>query len=262
MYATRIALFVCITLVVASTAAAQAPVATSPPSSPAAIEAAPAPDAVAGPAVDPTPSSTAKAEYRDNVIVFSEAEWAEIHLNRTLDVTSGRVDIHRELHAMRGERREDIDGPAFYELVGRPDLADAYRARRKLRMASLVAVGVGTAVTVYGLVSFASATNHAAACRSDRPDYFDCFDAGMEADHAAAMTNVRTMAFGMGISVVGGLVRYFVAKEPVSNETRRGLADVYNRELRERLGIREVSHVEVDPYATSTGGGLAVSGSF
>jgi hypothetical protein len=84
----------------------------------------------------------------------------------------------------------------------------------------------------------------------------------MDADHAEAMGSFRTMAFGMGISVVGGLVWYYVAKEPVDNDTRRGLADIYNRELRERLGIPEAARVEVNPYATATGGGVAISGQF
>jgi hypothetical protein len=242
-------------LTAASAAKAQEPTeAPTPPATPAA--------AAPGPAAAPSPSRAAKAEYRDNVIVFSEEEWAEVHLDRTPFSTTGRVDIHRELHAMRGERREDIDGPAFYELVGRPDLADAYRTRRKVRIAGLVTSGVGAAVAVYGLVSFATAEDHTAACDWERPDYHDCFKAGMDADHAETMGNIRTIGVGMGIAVVGGLVWRFVAKDPVDNDTRRGLAAVYNRELRERLGIPEVSRVEVNPYASASGGGIAITGQF
>ena len=196
------------------------------------------------------------------MIVFSEEEWAEIHLNRTPHFTTGRVDIHRELHAMRGERRENIDGPAFYELVGRSDLADAYRTRRKVRIAGLVTAGVGAAVTIYGFARFVSADDRTDACRFEDPAYFDCLEAGRDADQVEARGNLRTMALGMGISVIGGLVWHYVAKEPVDNDTRRGLADVYNRELRERLGIPELARVEVNPYATATGGGVAISGQF
>lgn len=252
----RISIILAVTLAATSTAMAQAPMEMPAPgatsSDPAAV----------APAAPPAPSSAAKAEYRDNVIVFSEEEWAEIHLNRTPHYSTGHVEFHQELHAMRGERRENIDGAAFYELVGRPDLADGYRTRRKVRIAGLVTAGVGVGVMLYGLASFATAENHTAACRSESPDYHECFKAGMDADHAEAMGNFRTMFFGMGVSAIGSLVWYYVAKEPVDNDTRRGLADVYNRELRERLGIPEVTRVEVNPYATVTGGGVAISGEF
>lgn len=259
MKALRAPVVLAFSLATASAAKAQAPTeAPPPPAAPPEV----VPMAPPAPPVAPSPSSAAKAEYRDNVIVFSEEEWAEVHLDRTPFSTTGRVDIHQELHAMRGERRENIDGPAFYELVGRPDLADAYRTRRKVRIAGLVTSGVGVAVAVYGFVSLATAEDHTAACDWDRADYHDCFKASMDADHAETMGNFRTIGLGMGIAVVGGLVWRFVAKEPVDNDTRRGLAAVYNRELRERLGIPDVSRVEVNPYASASGGGIAVTGQF
>jgi hypothetical protein len=226
----------------------------------------------------PVPSAAALAEYRDNVIFFSEEEWAEVlvyghghgpahvpmlHGHHHRHLMTGRVTIRRTVHAMRGELRENIDGPGFYDIVGRPDLAARYRSRRKLgTVGGIVVMGVGVGATAYGVMRIFDHELVDLGCDPSSPGW----DACLERERAARDEADRKLHIGIGIGVAGIIVisgGYALwrklRRDPYSEHTRRGLADRHNRLLRERLGIPELRAVSVQPVLGATGAGVALS---
>lgn len=130
---------------------------------------------------------------------------------------------------LRGELDQPLDPPAFYRLVGRDDLAWAYRRRHGLMVGGYILTG--TALAIAGVLF---AGNETPFCELElTPDgHGACVKVHHPSSRGAA---VALLGVGVASMSVGS---YFSARpQPISADDARALADAYNQRLRRRLGL-------------------------
>lgn len=150
---------------------------------------------------DPDVSAAALAAYEQSYVDF------DIHMT----FENGAPDrSSRRWVPFQGKDKRTLDHPAFYRLMGREDLAAAYKRNQGVQIGLLVG-GLGLGIT--GVVVL--------------------YEGGKSGDH--------TMAYaGLGI-MVGGVVSFMIARyydvDPISEAEARELADEYNRSVLRRAGV-------------------------
>jgi hypothetical protein len=158
----------------------------------------------------------------------------------------------------RGGVDEQIDPPAFYRIVGRDDLAEAYQRRHALMIGGYVVAGVafGAAAVIYyrgdSLDTCAGPATQAEQCVHDR-----------------MRSQVPAIIVG-SVGLVGGLfgTYFFRNPHPIDENDAKTLADAYNQRLRGQLGLPVASseplvrELAVSPYAAGASRGLVLAGRF
>ena len=195
----------------------------------------PAPVPVPEPVVD---TAAAEAEYREQAIGFGDAF--------IVTASQNHVSVRRQWSAHKGSLRVPLSGTAFYNEIGRPDLAAKYRRRKIIKWTSfgVVVVSAGALVGVY-----------VAASKG-----LDACDLGDDAcyDDVEKRALVGTIAVS-GVALIGTLVYYWyrLHPHPISEGEAKRLAGEHNEKLRESL--RLAPYVS---YDDGGGGGLSLSGRF
>jgi hypothetical protein len=184
----------------------------SAPAPATALPSAPAVAPPAAPAPTPAPPSQAELAYQRQALRFAAVY--------DIDDRRGAPSVQHQWLVFQGDPGRSLSAEEFYHVLGRDDLADAYRARRGWRIAGGITavLGLSTAV-VLGIASL----DHGCiglGCSSQRPDY------------------VAPMLASFGIGLAGFMVLHVKSDPPAVNETNaRTLADAYNQRLRARLGL-------------------------
>ena len=165
--------------------------------------------------------------------------------------------------AYLGEERRALESPAFYEAVGRPDLAASYRRTRAWRLALLVAGGA--AVCFGGLWYLGQAAEEADERSHDADRLAACYLGG-PSERNPACHPLRTSHDPMGplMFVAGGgvafLIGAFLNPEPVSPQARIDLAERHNRLLHERR--EPTAPIVPSAFVLPGGGGVRLSARF
>ncbi len=171
----------------------------------ASLGAAPAHDAPPpAPAADGGPSADA---YDRLYVAFESARTLRLGWAGASETTMD------ELHPYQGRARRSLEGSAFYDVVGRPDLASAYRTRSAIRWTSLA---TSTALVVAGAVSI-----FVMEATRDNRDFI--LPISLFVGGAAAAT-----------------VYPFLDPHPVSAREARELAEEHNERLRAELAAAPV----------------------
>jgi hypothetical protein len=159
--------------------------------------------------------------------------------------------------AWQGVTRRGLDGAAFYEAVGRGDLASSYRARSLARVLTAVGSGVAAGVGAIWWVGDALDAGFSAAgadaCRfvteagGKRPTEDMCRNDHHDSDGPM-----------LSFVVAGALLAtaVFIPEHTLGPEQRRELARTHNRKLRADTALT------VAPYVLPSAGGLTVGGRF
>jgi hypothetical protein len=187
-------------------------------------------------------ATAAEAQERyDREFVWFE-EWVGVSAQSGAVVAAWTVPY-------QGKYRKQIDGPEFYEIVGRPDLADEYRGTRNLRTGLMIGGGV---LTLGGLGVAMSSL------------FKDC-----DLDDTACEDSVTNMLIAGGVAGGVGLIGTYIAMainpHPVEPAEARRLADEYNQRLKKELGLA-ARDVDAGPQlraglaAFPGGGGVSLSG--
>jgi hypothetical protein len=210
----------------------------------------------------------AEATYRAQALRFgSELE---------LTVTSNYASLHRRWFAYQGDTTTEapVSATAFYQMVERPELAEAYERRNTIKW--VTGVG-GMALTIGAVVMMLQD-------ESVTPDYSQCangdynceFDARRDARDQESEARQRNYEIGLGLALVGavgvGVATYLHYRpHPISEGEARQLGAEHNRKLRERLGLPVAARrssptsriaVRLAPYADRGGGGVVLGGTF
>jgi hypothetical protein len=160
-------------------------------------------------------------------------------------------------YAFRGDADQDLPALAFYDTVGRADLADAYRRRHALMVGGYAAAGLAFGV---GAALILFSRGDLATCNGLQGDAFDrCVDD----NHS--LTRV-VVAAGIGL-VAGAFGTYFYRNpHPIDENDAKALADAYNQRLRRQLGLPIAQRapllhdVALAPTITAGGAVLSVGG--
>jgi hypothetical protein len=191
-------------------------------------------------AEEPGPADSSDAGFAKRLDLY---EQGYLSIERHHGYRSSSVEL------FQGRERRQLDYTTFYQLVGRPDLAQAYT--RNEEVGTLIGlVGLGTILT-----GLAVAVAHRGDCTA--------MNLGVCTDYDSSGRNI-----GMGVMLGGavlGLIGAGVAQRPTNDFEERQLADGYNQHLRERLGLPPLQaqrELHLRPYASSDGGGLRLDASF
>ena len=177
-----------------------------------------------------------------------------------LYVSNTTAVITRNWKAYRGATDQQLEPEAFYNLIGHPDLAEAYARRRKLAIGGIL---VGTGLMLGGILYFGSQPD--LNCSDGDPNFQTCLDNHDKSFHDAEVTAMILTALGGGALVLG--IYYVWHPHPVSENEAKNMAEQYNNGLRQNLGLPVVERhwfhdVHVAPYMTHGEGGLALGGRF
>jgi len=219
----------------------------------------PPPPPVAAPAPPPPPAYDERAEREQREIAELKFRRQELRFGDlvTVTATGSMVSVSRDWVVHQGDLDQELEPVAFYSLVGRPDLGEAYASRRKVMIGGYV---VGTAAMVGGLVlGFALRKD----CTKE-PDFSMCIDDQLQ-------TTATTIIVSASVGTIGLLVALWSAYHlhPITENEAKSLADVYNQRLRRELGLPVVRRqpllrdLTLTPFvARSDAGGLALSARF
>lgn len=206
----------------------------SSPAAPAAPEGVEAPPAATPPARSP---EQAMAEYEKRVLGFQD--YAVVSTETGMRLNTG-LDI------FQGKYKRRVENGEFFELVGRPDLAGAYKSKTRLRH-GLMLGGLGLAI--------ATVASGAIMTALDRDNL------GL---------SVTTGFIGVPVSI--GLVAagLFTNTQVAPEHEMREMADGYNQRLRTELGLEReppftpspVQQVRITPFVGASSAGLALGGRF
>lgn len=212
---------------------------------PAAPLAAPLPDGNAPEArAELARRQTAELVFRQHALRFGTSDEAGAH------DPSGPTQQWR---VFRGHDQE-LDPEAFYQAVGRGDLAESYRRRHFMQTGSYLVSGLATAVAI--LLTFRH--SDLSACNGLAGDVFDRCVAGHGVSLAPALAAVS-------VGLVGAAVGTYLLRNPhpIDDNDAKALADAYNQRLRRQLGLPVavrpsiLRDVAVRPEATEHGAKLA-----
>lgn len=166
--------------------------------------------------------------------------------------------IGNNWQVFRGGVDEQLDPPAFYRMVGRDDLAQAYQRRQALMIGGylVAAVAFGAAAWIYyrgdNLDSCSVPFSQLEQCANDRMH-----------------SQVPAIIAG-GVAVAGGLfgTYFFRNPHPIDENDAKTLADAYNQRLRGQLGLPVatseplVRELAVSPVSGRANRGLVLAGRF
>jgi len=145
-----------------------------------------------------------------------------------VDAKGGRELTPRHLTFRTGDGRR-LSDPEFYTYVDRPDLAEAWRARRRTRV-TLIGVGIGMVVAGGGVT--------------------------LSSIGASGRTHDALVGTGAGL-MIGGIVPLciggFLSPHPVDNDTLLSLARHKNTRLRRELGLPIELHFQPVVGSETTG---------
>ena len=136
------------------------------------------------------------------------------------------------------------NGDELYNVLGRPDLATDWQSRHRTRAALF---GTGGGLLGVGVVMMLVGAALPLGCGSTKCGY------GVT-EYSVIGAGGGATLLGIGLLAGGGAVR----AQPISDEELTGLVRKYNQGLRRELGLP----VAVSPYASPSGGGVQVGGSF
>jgi hypothetical protein len=175
----------------------------------------------------------AQAQYDKRHVWFEEGAF--------VGVQSGRV-VARFTDAYQGKNRTPLEGARFYEVVGRQDLAEAYRSRRAKHYGLLV--GGGAAALAGTAAVFAGATGK---CQREDARTFECLqrDTSLLVP-GAVLAGAGTVAMLVSIA--------YVEFHPVKPPERRDLAEEYNKKLKGELGLARATPPAPVPTVRVAGG--------
>lgn len=159
----------------------------------------------------------------------------------------------------RGAADQELDAPAFYQALGRDDLADAYRRRHTLMIGGYVASGA--AFIAAGLLAIRKSDYSACGSQLDPAAYQRCWD-----EHTLSQTPALVAA-GVGLAATAFASYFYRNPQPIDEHDAKALADAYNQRLRRQLGLPVASRrpivrdVALAPYVAGHAAGLALAGS-
>jgi hypothetical protein len=214
-----------------------------------------APPTVAAPPADP------QAEWDHHFIGFEDWVAYNVHTGAIVNAWSKPVE---------GKYRKPLAYADFYEKVGRADLAGRYRTRRSVKIGLGVAGGVAL---VGGFVAII------AQFMSNSDAWDTCFNANFHLGGNAAgcsdtAGNGGYVAGGLllGVGFAGVLAAIVTPLQPAQPYEARELADQYNKQLRDQLGLdrapapkpapSDATTVTLVPSVDSKGAGLKLVARF
>jgi hypothetical protein len=156
-----------------------------------------------------------------------------------------------------------VEGAAFYEVVGRPDLAASYRSRRRTKVAVRIAGGVTVGV---GFVALAAGALVGAVAAAPSPFCILLVDTGPRSDDLCTQKPVDDSYLAPGGIVVATGIGLLVApsfwsNDPVSDVEKATLArQAVARQSRSTGPI--TLNLGVAPTRGAAGGTLMLSGRF
>jgi hypothetical protein len=233
-----------------------------PPAPPSAVPLAPPPAAPNDDRAERAQRDVAELTFKRRSIRFGE--------RYQLVATGNTARLVRNWVAYRGDLDEELDPLDFYADVGRPDLGDSYTLRRHISIGSLVTAGLATALATY-LVITAFDTGPETACAAVPLDQFEaCLDAQTKARDDRRSTYLPpAIAASIGSAIALGVGIYLaIHPHPIDENEAKSLADVYNQQLRRRLGLPVVTRrpvlrdLKLTPYVAGNGTGIALSARF
>jgi hypothetical protein len=198
------------------------------------------------------PGATPVAAPADDRAERQQRELAELKFRREsirfgddwqLSATSGTPTVHRRWRIVRGELDQELPPTEFYAVVGRNDLAEAYLRRRRIARGLFIASGVGfVTLVVLGVRQLASDGE-------SPPSLAPPFIVG-----------------GLTIAAGGAGILMSQRLHPISENDAKSLADDYNRQLRQQLGLpvvtRRALQLKLAPYVASREAGLVLGATF
>lgn len=178
----------------------------------------------------------------------------EIHIGSRVLIENHELVRDPRSHrwtALRGDLETAMTPAEFYAAVGRDDLVERQRGRRR------------TAVQVFtlsGLSLFASVGLFTGYAVKDLDN-----GAGNTKDHTLLYAGAATMFLSGVLAAIGSAY----AAEPIDATEAKRLADHYNQGVRRELGLPSLSRrapvlrdVKLAPYVAERGGGLAMAARF
>jgi hypothetical protein len=195
---------------------------------------------------EPANPASSQDDYDERFIGFDELGVFDPHSGALYKLTL----------PYQGKERKPLTEPEFYRLIGREDLADEYGARdarRKMLIGAgaLVALGAVAAGAIIGIQSQPGLCTDA-----DFAAFNACVSRHSDEAHSGMVTGVAVAAGGL---LVGGalvLAGALTNPHPLDAVQMRALADGYNRQLKQKVGVRLV------PLVTPDTAGVALSLSF
>ena len=188
-------------------------------------------------------AAEAQEKYDREHVWFED--WAAVNAGTGMVVSTWAVPY-------QGKYKKAIDGPEFYEIVGRPDLAEEYRSSQAWRTGFAIGGGVltlgGTGLMVMSLVTMGGCDIDDTACSDDSTNQLIA---------GSALLGGGLLSFTIGA---------MIDPHPVEVGEARQLADEYNARLKKDLGLSAApqapaSGVRASLAALPGGAGVMLSGS-
>lgn len=171
----------------------------------------------------------------------------------------------------QGKYKKPLKGAKFYELVGRPDLAKQYRSAETLRW---TVFGLGVAGAIGGTALMLTGLSGGDYCSTS--DYNTDADrlacqARSDAASDAASTRLTWGLILSGVGYIAAIVPLYLNSHPVDASEARRLADVYNKKLKQKLGLASAAPTptlapttsavafDVSPWVARDGGGMQLA---
>ncbi len=179
---------------------------------------------MSAPTVAPPPvSSAAQASYDRAHLSVSETFHFSLFASR------------HDLDFVEGSYQKPISGDAFFERVGRPDLARAYLSRQRTRKTLMAFGAIVLAAGVAGMATGITLSAREPGCSSYTSTHV-CIahdEPNSNALVGGVLGGIAGIGGGVGLLIGGGVMR----AQPTSTGEARELADEYNGKLRHSLGL-------------------------
>ncbi len=159
----------------------------------------------------------AQAEYEKKYVWFEDGAFVNVY---------GGV-VSRFSVAYQGKSRVPLEGEAFYQAIGRTDLADSYRARSGTRLGLLLG---GGAVTLGGTAMMLGGIG--GRCVRENAASYDC----LQREHQELLIPGILLGTAGAVAMVVGAA---LQSHPVEVLEARRLAEEYNEKLKGELGLAE-----------------------
>lgn len=187
-------------------------------------------------------------EYEKSYIGFED--FARVNANSGAVLSTHSVPY-------QGKYKKPLEGAAFYQAVGRLDLAEQYRQRFNTRTAmgigGILGIVAGAAVIAMPLIT--------ETCSMGSPEFSAC--------------TAPSLYIGGGMIAGGAVLALMTGSynpDPVTPSEARELADKYNKSLKTRLNLaadeskpapsRDAFTLAVSPVFGRDGAGISVRGTF
>jgi len=160
----------------------------------------------------------------------------------------------------RGAVNAELDAPAFYQALGREDLADAYRQRHTWMLGGYAASGL--AFVAAGLLAVRKSDYSACSAQLDAVAYQRCWN-----DHTLSQAPAL-IAIGVGLTATAFASYFYRNPQPIDERDAKALADAYNQRLRRQLGLPVaaprpiVRNLALAPFVAAGDRGLVLRATF